>query len=118
MFWPIILPYAYRMPYVEDDPEDDFDERELPDESDTNEDQDTHPCPHCGKEIYDDAEQCPACGKYVGDGAPSRKPWWVILATAVLIAALIYWGYTWSRSLAPVSTPYHPPGIERMSGSP
>jgi hypothetical protein len=89
---------ADRMPYVDDDDSDDaLDDRELPDEADYNEDQDTHPCPHCGEAIYDDAEQCPACDRYVGEGSPSHKPVWLILG--VIVCALIVLGWIFRGNL-------------------
>jgi hypothetical protein len=40
------------------------------------------PCPHCGTEIYDDAERCPACETYISwnQGPLSgRSRRWVLL---------------------------------------
>jgi endogenous inhibitor of DNA gyrase (YacG/DUF329 family) len=80
------------MPYVEDDDEgEELDERELPDQSDSNEDENTRPCPHCGKEIYDNAEQCPKCGKYVDDDSSPRRPVWLIIGVILCLLIVIGW---------------------------
>jgi hypothetical protein len=56
------------------------------------EEDDTEPCPHCGKEIYDGSERCPACGQYLSreDAPPTTtRPWWfVVLAVVCLLVAL------------------------------
>jgi hypothetical protein len=56
---------------------------------------DTEPCQHCGKEVYEDAERCPHCGNYITDedeGAPpSRKPWWIIICTLLCFYAIYRW---------------------------
>jgi uncharacterized membrane protein YvbJ len=31
-------------------------------------------CPHCGSEVWDDAERCPKCGQWITGGARSRPP--------------------------------------------
>jgi hypothetical protein len=53
----------------------------------------TIPCPHCGAEIYDDAEQCPACGEYLSDeDAPAaRRPWWILIGVAICLAIVVAW---------------------------
>jgi endogenous inhibitor of DNA gyrase (YacG/DUF329 family) len=75
------------------------------DEDDT----DQAPCPHCGAEVYDDADRCPECGQNIvrGQGpgglrpgsGPVRRgespgatwPIWVILtAVALAIAIALY----------------------------
>jgi predicted nucleic acid-binding Zn ribbon protein len=82
------------MPYVDDDNEDDsgeeLDERELPDPSDYD-DRDTYPCPHCGKEIYDDAEQCPECGKYIIADRGGRRKAIIICAAIVCLLIVLAW---------------------------
>jgi predicted RNA-binding Zn-ribbon protein involved in translation (DUF1610 family) len=88
------------MPYIDEDDDDgdnELEERELPDEADHNEDQETHPCPHCGEEIYDDAEQCPKCGRYIGEGSSARKPIWLLVG--VIVCALIVLGWIFRGNL-------------------
>jgi hypothetical protein len=31
-------------------------------------------CPHCGEEVWDDAERCAKCGQWMAGGARSRPP--------------------------------------------
>lgn len=77
-----------------DDEDDDFDDEfELDDaESSNDEDDDTMPCPHCGRPMYDDAEQCPACGRYLSDEERSsvNQPRWIIFTAIVVLAAILY----------------------------
>jgi hypothetical protein len=69
---------------VDDDPWDD---------DDANGDDDTLPCPHCRRAIYEDSQRCPHCGNYISeeDVAPARKPWWIILG----VLAVLYVVYRW-----------------------
>ena len=57
--------------------------------------EDTIPCPHCGKQIYDDSERCPYCENYLSEeeeGAqPARKPWWIIICTLLCLYAVYRW---------------------------
>lgn len=53
----------------------------------------TDACPHCGYEIYEDAERCPECGLYVSeleDSGPD-KPTWVVVTAFILVAMILYW---------------------------
>jgi hypothetical protein len=55
----------------------------------------TAPCPHCGADIYDDAERCPACGMYLSAEDAPRAGWpaWMkVAAVLALIAAVIVSG--------------------------
>jgi hypothetical protein len=71
---------------------------DAPDESDTDADEgdefaETIDCPHCGREVYESAEQCPKCGRYLSheDAPPGRKPWWILIAAALALAAALTW---------------------------
>ena len=90
----------------DDDPgESGLDDRELPDESDTNSSStdtdvageggsDTVPCPYCGRAVYESAELCPHCGSYILDDdlARSRRPLWVVVGVLVCLAiVLVAW---------------------------
>ena len=48
-------------------------------------------CPHCGEEIYEEAEQCPHCGEYVihDTRVLASKPLWYVLLALAGIAAVI-----------------------------
>lgn len=53
-------------------------------------DRETTPCPHCGAEIYDDAEWCHKCGKSVAPGdAGKGVPTWAIAAAGVLVVCIL-----------------------------
>jgi hypothetical protein len=69
---------------------------ELPDESEFDDDDDsqTHPCPECGADVYEDAEQCPVCGNYlIRDTNPlrqsSRPLAWLLLGLAGMAAVIV-----------------------------
>ena len=55
---------------------------------------DTVPCPHCGREIYDEAERCPYCESYISEedtAQPARKPWWLLVGVALCLYAVYRW---------------------------
>jgi predicted nucleic acid-binding Zn ribbon protein len=89
------------MPYVADDEEDDsgdeddFDEREYPDdaEADWNLDPATVICAYCHEEISEDASQCPRCRKYISreDAPRERKPAWIVLGMVFVVVLLLMW---------------------------
>jgi hypothetical protein len=55
-------------------------------------DDDTTPCPYCGRDIYDDAERCPYCENYIsGEDAPIRNPTWIVIGVILGLAAVAYW---------------------------
>ncbi|MFT5301731.1 MAG: putative paraquat-inducible protein A [Mariniblastus sp.] len=47
-------------------------------------------CPHCGDEIYDDAEQCPHCRQYLSaSDFKKQMPTWVVVLVILTIVALM-----------------------------
>ncbi|MCE9530236.1 MAG: zinc-ribbon domain-containing protein [Planctomycetes bacterium] len=70
--------------------QDNDDEEWEEDESDEN---DTIPCPHCKRQIYDGAEQCPYCGHYISeeDAPRERKPLWIVVTAVICLAVAILW---------------------------
>lgn len=56
---------------------------------------DTVPCPHCGREVYEDAERCPYCENYISEEdtppSSSRKPWWLIVGVLLCLYAVYRW---------------------------
>ena len=72
--------------------DDEIRESEFPDESDMDDpDDQTDPCPACGKPIYEDSFRCPHCGEYVNlQREPSRfAPWfWIALLLTLMIVLL------------------------------
>ena len=88
---------AYRDEHSEDDDEEaELDEREEPDASDVDDEEEgdsaTLPCPFCGKGVYEGADVCPHCRNFVSFGGEAgRKPWWVVAAAVALLAAMLLW---------------------------
>jgi hypothetical protein len=75
-------------------PNHDFDDDEDNDVEDYADEPATIPCPHCGAEVFDDAEQCPACGSwFVRDRRPlTGKPrWFVMLGFVGVLLAIVTW---------------------------
>jgi hypothetical protein len=63
-------------------------------------------CPHCGAEVYGDADRCPKCGQNIvggcdpgGSRPASGHAWpiWVILTAAVLAVAFALYCLTAPR---------------------
>jgi predicted RNA-binding Zn-ribbon protein involved in translation (DUF1610 family) len=51
---------------------------------------DTFPCPHCGRDVYEQAERCPYCGQYISEEESShRKARWIVIAAIATIAAIV-----------------------------
>jgi predicted nucleic acid-binding Zn ribbon protein len=77
-----------------DDDEGVLDDRELPDPSDMDQDDDlSEPCPHCGKPVFDEAERCPHCGEYISyeDEPVKPPPFWGVGVVVVLIFVVVVW---------------------------
>lgn len=51
----------------------------------------TQNCPHCGVELYDDAELCWKCGMAVTQAARKGSSVWVIVVVVLLIVSLAVW---------------------------
>lgn len=71
----------------------DLDEDEFDEEDDDIDE--TYPCPHCGHDVYVDAEWCPRCENYLSEeDAPATSfPPWVKMTAALLLTLFIlgYW---------------------------
>jgi uncharacterized membrane protein YvbJ len=59
-------------------------------DSGMDEDDYTIDCPHCGAEIYDEAQQCPSCSQYIS-AADFKKPVpkWVFVIIALTILSFL-----------------------------
>ena len=68
------------------------DEEDLEDEE-SGDSRETSPCPHCGEDIYDDAERCPACGMYISDEDAPRRGWpawmWIAAILALVVCVMM-----------------------------
>ena len=87
------------MPRYDDDEDDDWEADEFDDDDFGNDefgndaDEDTIPCPHCGREVHEEAERCPHCETYLSeeDATPTRKPWWIYLGVVVCLYLVYRW---------------------------
>jgi hypothetical protein len=80
----------------EDDDETGLDKADAPDESDIADDDDeTVPCPHCRKPVYEGAELCPHCRRYLSDEDAPRRRSPLILAGVILALLGMLWGIIW-----------------------
>lgn len=76
---------------IDDDDESDdrdWEETYYPPES-GDEDDETLPCPYCGKPYYEDSPHCPSCGRDISaeDAPYVLKPLWIMLTVALLLIA-------------------------------
>ena len=67
------------------------------DEDWPDEDEPTIPCPHCRREILEDAERCPYCEHYLSkeDAPPERKPWWIVVGVIACLYVVYRWNVWW-----------------------
>jgi hypothetical protein len=74
------------------DPADEFDDA-WEDDSYDDDASDTLPCPHCRREIYEEAERCPHRGHYVSDAdSPvAPKPWLIAVGVVLCLIAVYFW---------------------------
>jgi len=50
----------------------------------------TVPCPHCGEDIFDDADQCPYCQHYISAADLKKQiPTWVIVLIVLTIVSFL-----------------------------
>ena len=74
------------MTYDDDDDDSDY---PLGDEDEG----DTIDCPHCGRQMHEDAELCPHCGMYVTEEGPPARwwPWWMWIGLGGALFAVWRW---------------------------
>ena len=95
------MPYDRRLPTPSRGPgfpacgDDELDDREWPDgDEPEQEDDETIPCPHCRRPVYEDAERCPGCGRYLSrEDSPRRPPAWLVAGVVVGLAIVAYWTF-------------------------
>ncbi len=79
----------------DEDPRQSYDaeDEDWPDDDD----EPTIPCPHCRREILEDAERCPYCEHYLSreDAPPGRKPWWVVVGVIACLYVVYRWNVWW-----------------------
>jgi hypothetical protein len=86
------------MPRYDEEESDDLHDPDPPDMDDEDADDDaadTHPCPHCGADVYEESQQCPVCGQYIDQPRHSNFPRWVPVAAVLVILAMLYAVVRW-----------------------
>ena len=82
------MPAAYY-----DESSDSFDDHDDPDDNALDDGgADTIVCPHCGTDVYEDADRCPECGEYlIADTRvwSSKSLWWIALGLLGVVAAIL-----------------------------
>lgn len=79
----------------ETDDSDEWQDHELPDESDMDDpgeedSTDTAVCPRCGELVYVEASTCPYCDASLASAhSTTRKPLWIILGVIGALVALL-----------------------------
>jgi predicted nucleic acid-binding Zn ribbon protein len=88
---------------LQDDRDDeDIGDHEDPDPSDQDAEDDpdamTVPCPHCGADVFDEADICPRCGNFMlqDEVKRSRRPrsLWLLVGVIVCLAVVLL---VWTR---------------------
>jgi hypothetical protein len=78
--------------YQSEEADDELFDNEYSDEDESDDDATaTLICPHCGAEVYEDAEYCPVCDNFISPraNAISNRPlWWILLGLAGVVATL------------------------------
>jgi hypothetical protein len=74
--------------------EDAWDDDDFSPEDD---DESTIACPHCRRQIHEEAERCPYCEKYISeeDAPPARKPWWILIGVGLCLYVVYRWIVGW-----------------------
>lgn len=71
--------------------------RDLPQDIDLEDDDESVRCRHCGEEVYDDADRCPACGQWLEEAFPGAdqrsRGWFWPIVVAVLVALILVVGF-------------------------
>lgn len=75
-----------------DEADDELRDDEYPDNDDS--DDATVACPHCGADVYEDADYCPVCDNYItitSSASPlsGRPLWWILLGLAGVVATFV-----------------------------
>jgi hypothetical protein len=89
------------MRWRDDDDRDDTDLQDLytSENGEEGDDEDTVPCPHCRRRIYEDSERCPYCANYLSreedETALGQKSWWLILGVLVCLVIAAGWIVGW-----------------------
>jgi hypothetical protein len=83
-----------------DEEDDEHVDRELPDPSDQDAEDDPDAtiisCPQCGADVFDEADVCPRCGSFIlhEQTVGNRRPIWLLIAVIVCLAIVVL---VWTR---------------------
>jgi hypothetical protein len=60
---------------------------------DSEDDDDTMPCPYCRRPIHEDAQRCPYCENYISeeDTPPRPKTWWFMVGILLCMLIVVMW---------------------------
>jgi predicted nucleic acid-binding Zn ribbon protein len=74
------------------EPEDDFDDDELPDGVYHDDEPALVKCPHCGEEVYEEAQYCPKCENFISveSRASDAKPMWIWVCLILALLASLF----------------------------
>lgn len=83
------------MSFREEQDQHDLDDRDLPDPSDMDQDDDVvlSRCPYCKKMIGEDSEICPKCGSFISSEdstEPGKTPKWFLIGLGIAILVIIF----------------------------
>ncbi|MCB9850782.1 MAG: hypothetical protein H6817_08765 [Phycisphaerales bacterium] len=72
-----------------DDIHDDVDDLDVDDLGD--DENETLPCPSCGRAVYEDVDKCPYCGDWITPLSDHHtRPNWARIVGVLLVAALLF----------------------------
>lgn len=75
--------------------DDDFDDDYLPDGVYHDDQPTTVKCPHCGEDVYEEAQYCPRCESYISpeSRAGTGKPMWVWVCLILALLASLFMAF-------------------------
>lgn len=76
-----------------DEPEDDYEDDDLPEGVYHDDEPPTVPCPYCRKEVAEDAERCPYCENYLSgeDAPPQPRSRFMVVVMIFALLIVAYW---------------------------
>jgi predicted nucleic acid-binding Zn ribbon protein len=77
----------------EDWDEPDFGDGDYSEDDWADDEEESIPCPYCGKQVHEDSQRCPHCESYISreDAPATVKPLWLLLGTAAVLVVVYIW---------------------------